>query len=209
MEFLKKIINKIINWTVITIGKIHWTYKNGLTDTELDMLRSYLRDNYYIIVTHRNNHLSTYFVSLVSFLLSGKWSYWAHTLLNIEGSVNSDNDFKLIESTGTGVHFSNFSDTFQVHGVALLKPRSMAIEEWTIVMTKAISELGKPYDTLFNINNDDALSCVELVRTSLMAEPDYEINFVNFEKMIKTEKNLTPQMFYDCPDFEIVWEKRH
>jgi hypothetical protein len=41
-----------------------------------------------------------------------------------------------------------------------------------------------------------------------MAEPDYQENFANFEKMIKERKNLTPQMFYDCPDFEVVYEVR-
>jgi hypothetical protein len=199
----------LVNWIVITIGKVHWGYRNGLTKAELNDIRRRLIPHYYIIVTRRNNHLSTYFVSLANLFVNGKWSYWAHTLMNLEDEVKSDTDFRLIESTGTGVHYSTFDSVFQVHGVALLKPKSMPVQYWTDVMDKAMAEIGKPYDSLFDLRNDNALSCVELVRTALMAEPNYETNFANFEEMIKSEKNLTPQMFYDCPDFEVAYEIRH
>ncbi len=209
MNILKRGYDRIVNWTVIGIGKVHWGYRDGLTSVELDGVRTRLIKDYYIIVTHRNNHLSTYFVALASFLLTGKFSYWAHALLNLEDKVSSDEDFRLIEATGAGTHYSPFVDVFKVHGVALLKPKSMSVEYWTLIMDKANSELDKPYDTLFDLKNDNALSCVELVRTALMAEPNYETNFANFEEMIKSRKNLTPQMFYDCPDFEVVYEVRH
>jgi hypothetical protein len=75
-------------------------------------------------------------------------------------------------------------------------------------MDKAMTEIGKPYDSLFDLKNDNALSCVELGRTALMAEPNYYTNFANFEEMIRKRKNLTPQMFYECPDFEVVYEIR-
>jgi hypothetical protein len=208
MNMFKSLFDKIAEFVVINIGKIHWGYKNGLTTEELDSLRKLLKDNYYVIVTHRNNHLSTFFVGFASWVLTRKWSYWAHALLNLENEVNSDADFRLIEATGAGTNYSPFGLVFQVHGVALLKPKSMSAEYWTKVMEKANSELGKPYDSLFDLANDNALSCVELVRTALMAEPDYEINFANFETMIKSDKNLTPQMYYDCSDFEVVYEIR-
>ncbi len=205
----KKLFDIVANWVVIIIGKIHWGYRDGLTAAELDDVRKLLTKNYYIIVTHRNNHLSTYFISLANFILTGKFGYWAHALLNLEDEVESDADFRLIEATGTGVHYSPFDLVFMVHGVALLKPKNMSADYWTEVMDRANTELGKPYDTLFNLKNDNALSCVELIRTALMAEPDYETNFANFEEMIAKRKNLTPQMFYDCPDFEVVYEVRH
>lgn len=198
-----------VNWVVITIGKIHWGYKDGLTESELQKVREYLTPHYYVILTHRKNHLSTFFVGLASWLVSGKWSYWAHALMNLENDVGSDDDFRLVEATGAGVHYSPFDLVFMVHGVVLLKPKNMSADRWTAVMDKARTEIGKPYDSLFDLTSDKALSCVELVRTALMAEPDYETNFANFERMIKENKNLTPQMFYDCPDFEIVYEVRH
>lgn len=206
---MKNLWKALVNWVVITIGKIHWGYKNGLTAEELDDVRKLLTPHYYVILTHRNNHLSTFFVGLASWLLTGKWSYWAHALMNLEDEVKSDGDFRLVEATGAGVNYSPFDLVFMVHGVALLKPKNMSADYWTVVMDKAMTEVGKPYDTLFDLKNDNALSCVELVRTALMAEPDYETNFANFEAMIAKEKNLTPQMFYDCPDFEVVYEVRH
>lgn len=209
MNIFKSTWDKIVSWVVINIGKVHWGYRDGLTADELAKVHEMLIPNYYIIVTHRNNHLSTYFVSLASYFVMKKFSYWAHALMNMEDEVQIDSDFRLIEATGDGVHYSPFNLVFQVHGVALLKPKSMSVEYWTAVMDKAKAELGKPYDTLFDISNDNALSCVELVRAALMAEPNYATDFANFETMITTEKNLTPQMFYDCPDFEVVYEVRH
>lgn len=205
---MKKYWESFANWVVITIGNIRWGYKDGLTANELSEIRNRLIPNYYIILTHRKNHLSTFFVGLASWVVTGKWSYWAHALMNLEDEVKSDDDFRLIEATGRGTHYSPFDLVFRVHGVVLLKPKNMSVEHWTKVMDKANTELGKPYDSLFDLKNDQRLSCVELVRSALMAEPDYEKNFANFEEMIKSRKNLTPEMFYDCEDFEIVYEIR-
>lgn len=206
---MKKLWRAFVEWVVLTIGKIHWGYRDGLTQEELDKIKALLTPNYYVILTHRNNHLSTFFVGLANFVLTGKWSYWAHALMNLEDEVKSADDFRLVEATGKGVHYSTFDEVFKVHGVVLLCPKNMSAEHWTAVMDKANSELNKPYDTLFDLKNDNALSCVELIRTALMAEPDYAINFANFEKMISERKNLSPQMFYDCPDFTVVFETRH
>lgn len=209
MNIFKKVFGVIANFVVINIGKIHWGYKHGLTDNDLSEIRKLLIPNYYIILTHRNNHLSTFFVGLASWVLTRKWSYWAHALMNLENTVVTDEDFRLIEATGAGTHYSPFNLVFQVHGVVLLKPKNMSAEYWTMIMEKAQTELGKPYDSLFDLKNDNALSCVELVRTALMSEPDYATNFANFEKLIVERKNLTPQMFYDCEDFVVVYETRH
>jgi hypothetical protein len=209
MNIFKQAYNKILNYLIISIGKVHWKFKDGLTAGELDIVRKKLTSNYYIILTHRNNHLSTYFTSFAGFWLTGKFTYWAHALLNLENVVKSDADFRLIEATGTGTHYTSFGEVFDVHGVALLMPKNMSPEYWTMIMEKANSELDKPYDTLFDLANDNALSCVELVRTALMAEPDYEINFANFETLIQSKKNLIPEMFYNCEDFQIVYEVRH
>lgn len=209
METIKKFFKPVIDWVVITIGAIHWKYRRGLTEQELKEIKDALIPNYYIILTRRKNHLSTFFVGLASFVVSGKWSHWAHVLMNLEDEVESDQDFRLIEATGRGIHYSPFNKVFEVHSVALLKPRSMTIDDWTAIMDRAKSNLGKPYDSLFDLKNDQEMSCVELVRAALMADPDYYTSFANFEDMIKTHKNLTPQMFYDCPDFEVVYEVRH
>jgi len=129
--------------------------------------------------------------------------------MNLEDQVNGVEDFRIVESVGEGVKYTPFEQALDVNCIALLKPKRMTIERWTAVLDKARTEVGKPYDNLFDLANDKSLSCVELVRAALMAEPNYTTDFAEFERMIVGAKSkLTPQMFYDCPDFEVVFEIR-
>jgi hypothetical protein len=201
MNLIKKLYSKVVLW----IGTIHWAPKRLLTVEQQDDIKKLLKLNYFVILTHRSNHLSSYFIGLANFLLTGKWGYWTHALMNLEDVVTTDDDFRLIEAIGKGVEITPFDKVFDVQGVVLLKPKYMPIEDWTLALDKARTELGKPYDTLFDLKSDQSLSCVELVRTALMATPNYEQNFASFEAMIKKEKNLTPQMFFECDDFEIMY----
>ncbi len=207
-ERIQDVYRRVQDWVVQAIGKVHWGFSNGLNQAEKDRIKELLKPNYYIILTHRNNHLSTWFTALATLVLTGKWGYWAHALMNLENDVDKTADFMLVEATGPGVHYSTFDEVFEVHGVTLLKPRNMSIEHWTYVMDKARTELGKPYDTLFDLTSDKALSCVELVRAALQAEPNYETDFAEFERMIAQRKYLAPDMFYECSDFEVVYEVR-
>lgn len=206
---MKKLWNKIVAWFILTIGKVHWAAKDTLTAEEQAAIRALLIPNYYVILTHRNNHLSTFFTEFANFFLTGKWGYWTHALMNMEDEVKDDKDFRLIESVGVGTKFTPFDEVFDCHGVCILKPKNLPVAEWTGILDKAKSELGKPYDTLFNIANDNELSCVELVRAALMAEPNYITNFANFEATIaKYHNKLSPDMYYGNDDFEIVYEVR-
>ena len=205
MNLLQTIETKFIDF----IGSVKWSLHNGITNAEQDIIRQKLTNDYYIILTRNNNHLSTYFINLGDFLIGNGWSYWGHALLNMEGVVTSDGDFELVESTAVGVHIDTFANVFDVNSVALLKPKNMPIADWNLVFAKAITELGKPYDELFNLNQDTNFSCVELVRAALQADPDYATNFANFEALVQKFGRITPQMFYQCPDFEIVYEVRH
>lgn len=205
-------MSTIENSISVIIGKINWTSHNVMKANEIDNLRLKLKDNYYIILTRHNGHLSTYAIDIAHFILThGRAGYYGHALMNLEDVVINDDSYKFIEATGIGTHYSGFTDVFdqQIGAVALLKPRSMTLDKWTSVMDKAKTELGKPYDTLFDLANDNALSCVELVRDALRNEPNYETDFANFESMIIKYGNLDPQMFYECQDFEVVWETRH
>jgi len=91
----------------------------------------------------------------------------------------------------------------------LLKPKCMDIRQWTRVLDKLKNDVGKPYDTLYNLADDQSISCVELVRNALSASPTYKQDFAHFEELISKYKNLDPEMFYICRDFEVVWEVRH
>jgi hypothetical protein len=202
------VFQRIERGIALGIGKIHWKGHNMLDETQIQEIKDLMTDNYYIILSHRSNHLSTFFIGLLSFCLTGKWAYWCHALMNVEDKVEDDGDFRFIEAVGTGVRYAGIANVLDVHGIVLLKPKNMSLEEWTAALDKAKTELGKPYDTLFDLSNDQSLSCVELVRVALQNEPNYAADFANFEAMIKAKKNLTPSMFYDCPDFEVVYEVR-
>lgn len=214
--FLRKYFSWFVTPFTKVLGKIEWKQKKPLTDADRAVVMEMLKKNYYIIATRRGNHLSTFAISLANFVVSGKFSYWSHVLMNTEDEVQSPDDFRLIEATNAGSTFSSFEQVFGGVGskpqapdaVALLKPKSMEIEEWTAVLDKAKTQTGKPYDTLFDLADDLAVSCVELIRNILKANPNYDTDFAEFEKMINKAKNLTPQMFCDCPDFEVVFEIR-
>lgn len=206
---IKTMFDAVVNWVVLAIGKVDWRFSHGLTDDEHQKIREMITKDYYIIMTRRRNHLSTWVTSITNFFITGKFGYWAHCLMNMEDTVQTDADFRLVESTGQGVHYSDFAEVFDVNSVSLMKPKSMSIDKWTAVMDRLKGDVGKPYDTLFDIAQREKLSCVELVRDALMADPDYATNFANFEAMIAKGGYLTPQMFYDCGDFEVVYEVRN
>ncbi len=209
---VRKYFGPVFDKFVTLIGKINWKQKHPITSADKDKLRELLEKDYYIIVTRHGNHLSTYAIALGNFLIRGKFSFYSHVLMNLEDEVKDDNDFRFVEAIGAGSRYSNFEEIFgngtwdDPDAVALLKPKSMSIDEWTAVLDKAKTQVGKPYDTLFDLANDQQVSCVELVRNALMGSPNYFTEFANFEAMINKAKNLTPQMFRDCPDFEVAYE---
>lgn len=208
-EFLRKHCAWLINGLSTIIGKINWRQKKSISQEDKDKIQEMLKKDYYIITTRHKNHLSLYAISLAGFLGSGKWSTYGHVCMNLEDTADVKSDFRIVEAVGVGSKYSTFDEVFEdADGVCLLKPKAMSVEHWTEVMDKAKTEVGKPYDTLFDLANDTAVSCVELVRNALMGEPHYAEDFPNFEKMIKKMENLTPQMFRDCPDFEVAFEVR-
>lgn len=208
---LRKLWNSFKNWGATVTGKINWSSKKVVSQDELNTVRAKLKDNYYVIASRHNGHFSSYVISFAHWLFTGKWGYYGHVFMNLEDKVESDDDYRFIEAVGTGVRIIGFGGVFddQVSSIALLKPKCMTLEDWTAALDKAKTEVGKPYDTVFDLANDQALSCVEVVRVALQATPNYSTNFAEFEKMIMAAGNLDPQMFYECPDFEVVWEIRH
>ncbi len=200
-----KILSYLKEKIVLTIGKIEWKTNKVIPDTELIKIHNLLEDNYCIILTRRSNHLSTFFVGLADFLLTCKWGYWSHVLMNLEDELKSVDDFRLVEATGTGVHYTPFEKVFNVQSVAILKPKTLDLEKWTSLVDVVKLQIGKPYDTMFNIKDSSKLSCIELIRVVLQHEPNYYEDFKNFEKLIHRYKNISPQMLFNCGDFDIVY----
>lgn len=187
------------------LAKIHWKQHHELSPANRALLHEMLAKDYYIIATRRDNQFSTIMIAIGHFFLTGKLGYYSHVLMNLEDEVQSPEDFRLIEATGEGVHYSTFDEVFKYpYAIALIKPKSMTIEEWTTCLDNAKIYLGRPYDNLFNLKNDLEINCVELVHRALQALPDYATRFAAFEKLLQKKKKLTPQMFADCSDFEVV-----
>jgi hypothetical protein len=194
------------------VGKVNWATKKVMTESERAHVASLLKDNYYIILTRHGGHLSTYAIGLAHLALTGKWGHYGHVLLNIEQTVNTTSDFEFIEATAEkGVHYSKFVDVFDkdIGSVCLMKPKTVTPEEWTQIIDEAKTEIGKPYDLALDPTQEANLNCVELVRESLQGQPDYLTDYANLEATVQKYKALDPNMVYDCPDFEVVWESRH
>lgn len=190
-------------------SKIKWKQSSTISDEDRAVIYEKLKRDYYIIATRRRNFLSTFFIALGHFLLSGKWGFYSHVLMNTEDEVKSAEDFRLVEATFSGVHYSTFASVFAgVDSVALLKPKAVSLDEWTAALDAAALTLGRPYDKLFDVMGEQSMSCVEVIRFAMRALPNYDTEFAHFERMVQSKKNLTPQLFYDCPDFEVVWEIR-
>jgi len=188
------------------MAKIKWGPTKLLTLEDETELKAKLTKDYYIIATRKSNYLTTFFICMGNFFLTGKWGFYSHVLMNLEDIVKTEEDFRFIEATGTGVHYSGFSDVFaHVDAVALIKPRNMTTSEWTEALDSAKLYLGRPYDNLFDLKSSLEVNCVELIRLALQGIPDYNVKFANFEKMIASKKKLTPDMFHECADFEIVY----
>lgn len=181
----------------------------SLREADHNQIRAALRQDYLIILTHRRCHLTTYLIALISYLATGRGAHWTHALCNVEGDVENHMDYRLIEATGEGVHWSTFMQVFDCDSVALLKPRGVASDEWTLVMDAVIRELGQGYDLLFDIRDASQVSCVEMLYQGIKMLPGFEQRFTNLLTLIRLNKGeLTPQMLYDCKDMDIVFEVR-
>jgi hypothetical protein len=201
----KTSLQKLQEWFIMDVlAKVKWKQQHPLTEAQLDTLNELLSDDYFIIATRRSNFLTSFFINFGHFLLTGKFGFYTHVLMNLENEVATEDDFRFIEATTHGTKYSTFDQVFSgVDAVSLIKPKDMTLDEWTECLDAARLKLGTPYDSLFNIKNDQEINCVELIRIALQALPDYSTRFANLEKLLAKKKKLTPQMIVDCPDFHV------
>ena len=203
----KTLYQRFHEWVVLQVAKVKWKPQSELSPRQKTVIRELLTDDYFIIATRRSNYLASWFINLGHFLFSGKWGYYTHVLMNLEDEVQSPSDFRLIEAVSEGTQFSSFDRVFSgVESVALIKPISMTVEEWTSCLDAVKVHLGKPYDNLFDVKSDKEINCVELVRLALMALPDYKTRFAHFEETLANRPTLTPQTFLECKDFHVYIE---
>lgn len=219
MSTIDKIMrSKVWLWAMDIIAKIEWprlqAVINGgmyycLKEEDHDTIRRLMKEHYLIAVTRRKSHLSSQLIPVGEWILTRKFPHYTHVLMNVEGDLDGHVGFKLIEATGkSNVDYVTFMGAFDCDSVALLKPKGVTMEQWTIVLDRVKNSLGTPYDTLFDITTDDRMSCVELIYWGLRELSDFEIRYPQLIKLIEQGKNLTPQMFYDSGEFEVVFEAR-
>ena len=201
------------------IGRINWNgikyfltgREYNLTDEDINKVIDLLVKERCIVLTRRNSHLTTYLINLAEFMLKlkngsrfypARLGYWSHVFTEI----SKDNRLEIIESIGIGVVKSNYYRAFNVDSICVLKPKYMNDEEMEFANDLAVKYIGALYDTGFNLNDDIRLSCAELVFRSISRTKPYALPGLN--TMIKRLGNLTPQMFYECGDFEVLLEIR-
>lgn len=195
------------------LGYVHWgglrkliTGKDhNVTIIDKDLAWSILAVRNVIILTYSRSHLSSWASRLAHTLLTGKKAQYSHALLNVEpnGVI-----FELIEAISKGVVISSFGEVFSCDGFCILVPRRYVQSQYDGAVWDFRKEIGKPYDDYFKLNDDKARSCIELVFSKLEKLPEWQEKMPVLDYMIKEEKNLTPQMLRDCPDFEVLLEVR-
>lgn len=179
----------------------------SLKENDHDTLKKLLSSGYYVILTQRKSHLTTYLIGILSYIKTRKWPKYTHVLMNVDTVEDPDqwNKFRLMEATNSGVHWSTFMQVFDCDAVAILAPLNPDWN-WDKAVEALLKQNGLLYDDLFDINDTQRVSCVELIRNSLFSDPRYKEEFKEFEASIAKVGNLTPQMFRDCGDFRVVFE---
>ena len=210
---------KVLHCVTRVLSSIQWVglraaFNGGrrfdLTEQEKHYCAQILRSGNYLILTEHKSYLTTYLIGMLSLIKTGKWPTYCHVLMNLDvGNPDDKEGFKLMEATNAGVHYSSFEEVFGCDNLCIIEPKNMDPKEWRIVMKELATQLGKKYDDVFNINDDTHVSCVEMCLESLKASPSFEADFPHLSAMIEKVGNLTPQMYRDCLDFNVIYETKH
>jgi hypothetical protein len=221
---LKKVVAFI---SINFISPCKWTFiKFFFTGRAYDLrahdrenARSMMQKRTYLWVSRRDTHLTTYLICFSDYLLSlyawarnkfkgtrPRFGFWSHAFINYD-------DNEIVEAISKGVQRNFFDDAFDCDAAAALLPKNLSVSEWEdlqpLIAEEMLKQIGKKYDTVFDLSEDEKVSCIELVRVILKNKVhNYDLKFAKFETMIKTYKNVTPQMLYESEDFVCVWEVR-
>lgn len=203
-----KLLYGIYHWFAQRVPYVVWSRKNKITEKHKKELAALLATDYYVILTGDTGTLSSWIVSFFTWAGTGYWSPYSHALMNCDFITDPDkrDEFKFIEATSVGVHYSTFDEVFSCDYVCLLSPRNVNREEWTKVIDVAVTYNGRPYDDLFDLVDDSRMSCVEVVLNSFKGIEKYEGKFSHLEKLLEEEISIFPQTFKDCSDFIVAYE---
>lgn len=153
----------------------------------------------------RKTHFTTYLIGFSNLILNRKFGYWSHAFLHVEDGTQ-DHDIEILEAVGSGVKTSDWWDVLDCDAVVLLKPKNYTEDQLENTIKYARSLIGTPYDNFFDLKSIKALSCVEYAFTSLLHENVDGLPLLT--SWVKRVNNLTPDMLYECGDFDIILEVR-
>lgn len=198
-------------WTMTQLARIRFEwlvrlFKEPVYLTPMDRIEimDKLRNGNYMIAVKDPYSLSGFFVRFSHWFLTGHKAHYTHVLLNLE---DDGEDFKFVEATSSGVHTSDFHEVFKhAQNVALLKPKYYTSNEFDECIKHANDLVGKKYDFGYNVNDESKMSCVEVVLSCLKKLPFYSDRMRCLEFLMKYERNLTPDMYVEVPDIEVVLE---
>ena len=201
------ILYPIYHWLAQAAPKIRWSNKYDITAEDKQLLAKKLASGYYVILVGTKSSLSSVVVSFFSWVRTGKWSTYTHSLMNCDNITDPSNrsGFKFVEALTNGVSYTTFDEVFACDHVCLLTPANVKHEEWNLIIDNLTSSVGTPYDDLFDLVDSSKMSCVEVVLNALKASGHVE-EFANLTGMIENVGNLVPQMYRDCPDFKVEIE---
>lgn len=196
------------HWLASIPPKIRWSKTHAITDTDKQLIAEKLSAGYYVILTGHKSYLSSVMISFLSWVKTGKWARYSHALMNCDNIENAEDrhKFKFVEATSKGVSYTTFEEVFACDSVCLLTPNNISNKEWTHVIDTLINQVGEPYDDLFDLADSSRKSCVEVVLDALEAA-DFDYEFTELKQMIEKEGNLVPEMYRDCTDFQVAYEK--
>jgi len=199
---------RIYHWLAQLPPMISWSKTHAITEEDKSHIAEKLASGYYIILTGNKSHLSSVLVSLLSWIKTGKWAKYSHALMNCDNIEDPQNrgGFKFVEADVKGVIYTTFDEVFACDNVCLLTPSNIQNSEWTAIIDALVKQVGKPYDDLFDLADSTRVSCVEVVLDALKTA-NYDNELHSLGLMIAIEGNLIPQMYRDCPDFTVKFEK--
>jgi hypothetical protein len=212
-SFIRDLWYKPYHWVAQKIPKVTLRNRNPLTEEEKKKLAELLASGYYIILTSHNYHLSSWFVRWMYFFKFWNKAEFSHVLMNVDYLDKPEElqQFKFMEATYTGVHYSKFDEVFDCTNFALLSPKMVSNITFTNVIDALVKQEGKEYDDLFQLADESKMSCVELIRyafrKSFNDDRIYNACFPKIEEIIRIEGNLFPESFINSGDFVVVYKR--
>ena len=84
------IFQRIAVFFVDLTAKIKWGQRSTITADDRAIIYDKLKRDYYVIATRRRNFLSTFFIALGHFFLTGRWGFYSHVLMNTEAQEGGE-----------------------------------------------------------------------------------------------------------------------